>query len=222
MNTLDTIECICFVAEAVLAATCGLLSFRRAGKRKETSLFCFLLAGFYACVFMSDAFFLITWFVEDYPFVFSAGDISWVGGFFFLITATLSLMDKWTPEQHRAARKYRLPALAVPGVCVAFNVVYIAIYPEILVNYLLYAIPTVILSYLAFWLYLAGKKGGVQANMSVYHRAVMLWIAVQLFYDLFSTYSDYYPFAVSAAVSGWALTLAMVGVYIAAMKGDIE
>jgi len=215
MNTLDAIDWSSYIVEAALAALCAALCFRRAGKRGDASLFFYLLTGFYACMFMSDAFFLLTWLVEDYPFVFSAGDISWIGGFFFLITAAMSLTDEWTPEQRQAARKYRLPALAAPALCVVFNVVYICIYPEILVNYLLYAIPTVILSYLALWLYLTARKGGAHSKLQSYHLAVLVWIAVQLFYDLFTTYREYYPFAVSTVVCGWLLTFATAGVYFA-------
>jgi len=215
MNTLDAIEWSSYIVEAALAALCAALCFRRAGKRGDASLFFYLLTGFYACVFMSDAFFLLTWLVEDYPFVFSAGDISWIGGIFFLITADMSLTDEWTPEQRQAARKYRLSALAAPAVCVAFNIVYICIYPEILVNYLLYAIPTVFLSYLALWLYLTARKGGADSKLQSYHLAVLVWIAVQLFCDLFSTYTEYDPFAVGAVVCGWLLTFATAGVYFA-------
>ena len=218
MNTLDAIEWSSYIVEAALAALCAALCFRRARKYRNASLFFYLLTGFYACMFMSDAFFLLTWIVEDYPFVFSAGDISWIGGFFFLITAAMSLTDEWTPPQRQTARKYRLPALAAPAVCVAFNIVYICIYPEIIMNYLLYAIPTVIFSYLALWLYLTARKGGAHSKWQSYHLAVLVWIAVQLLYDLFTTYREYYPFAVGTVVCGWLLTFATAGVYFALRK----
>ena len=188
------------------------------GKTRGRLAVYYLLTGFFACIFMSDAFFLLTWIVEDYPFVFSAGDISWIGGFFFLITAAMSLTDEWTPPQRQTARKYRLPALAAPAVCVAFNIVYICIYPEIIMNYLLYAIPTVIFSYLALWLYLTARKGGAHSKWQSYHLAVLVWIAVQLLYDLFTTYREYYPFAVGTVVCGWLLTFATAGVYFALRK----
>lgn len=219
MGALETIDWLSYIIEAALAAVCAILSFRQAGKRKDAPLFYYLLTGFFACICMSDTFFLLTWIVEDYPFVFSAGDISWVGGIFFLITAALGLTDGWTTEQRQKARKYRLPALAAPAVCVVFNAVYIIIYPEITVNYLIYGIPTAILAYLALLLFLAGKKGGVQPAMRYYHRAVLAWLVVQLFYDLFSTYTEYYHFAVCSVISSWLLAFVTTGIYFAARKG---
>lgn len=219
MDALETIYWTGNIAEAALAAVCAALSFRYAGKRKETSLVFYMLAGFYACVFMSDLFYLLTWIVEDYPFVFSPGDISWVGGILFLITSAMSQSQKWTAEQRQAARRYRLPALSAPAVCAVFYAAYSIIYPEILINYLLYGIPTVILSYYSLWFFLASCKGGVNPVVRLYHLAVQMWIANQLFYDLFSTLGWDYGFAVYETIFSCLLVITTTGIYIAARKG---
>lgn len=222
MRILEIIDWISYAAEAAVAMACAALSFRRARKIADGSLYYYLLTGFYACICMSDVFFLLTWAVADYPFVFSAGDISWSGGFLFLITAALWLRDEWTRSQRQAARGYKLPALIAPAVCVAFNIVYIRIYPEITFNYLLYGVPTAILSYYALWLFLAGLKGGVQPAMRYFHLAVLGWIVVQLFFDLFSSLGQDYGYAVHVVVSGWIMTFFTAGIYFAADRGAAE
>jgi len=174
MDILDIIDWINFIAEALLGAVFALLCFRQAGKREDTRLFFLLLAGFFSCVCMSDFFFVLTWIIEDYPFILSPGDLSWVGGFLFLITATMSAMDGWTREQKGDARKYKFPALAAPAVFVAVNVILICIYPQAAVNYILYAIPMAILSYLSLWLFFAGKKAGARTGLLRYHRIVLI------------------------------------------------
>jgi len=219
MDMLKTLDFISYIAGAALSAAWGVLSFWRARKEKDGSLLFYLLAGFYACVFMCNIYYLLTWAVEDYPFVLSPGDLSWVGGLSFLIAIALELTDKWTPEQRKATGKYRLPALAAPAVCIVFNIAYIVIYPDILFNYLLYAVPTLILSYFALWLFLAERKDGARPAMHVFYLAVLMWIAVQLFYDLFSTLGWDYGYAVPFLICSWLLTLTTTGIYFAARKG---
>jgi len=219
MDVLKTLDFISYIVGGVLAAAWGILSFWRARGEKDGSLLFYLLSGFYACVLMCDIYYLLTWVVEDYPFVLSPGDLSWVGGLSFLITAALGLADQWTPGQREAAKKYRLPALAAPAVCIAFNIAYITIYPEIIVNYLLYAVPTVILSYFALWLFLTEHMGSARHNMRIYHLAVLIWLTVQLFYDLFSTLGMDYGYAVPFEICSWLLTLTTATIYFAAKKG---
>jgi len=177
-----------------------------------------MLSGFYACILMCDIYYLITWTVEDYPFLLSPGDLSWVGALMFLITIALELTDRWTPMQRKAARRYRLPALVAPVVCIAFSMAYIAIYPNLIFNYLLYAVPTVILSYFALWLFLTEHKDGVQPGLKRYHLTVLGWIVVQLFYDLFSTLGWDYGYAVPFVICSWLLTLTSTSVYFAAYR----
>ena len=223
MSVLDKIELASYAVEAALAAVFAVLSFRRAGKgddakqksERNASLFFYLLTGFFACISMSNIFYLLTWIVQDYPFVFSPGDISWVGGIVFLITAAMSRPDDWTPEEKREARKRRLPAMLAPAVCIIFNVAYIAVYPDILVNYLLYGVPTSILAYYSLWLSLASIKGGVKPAMRLYHLAVLLWVADQLIYDLFSTIGIQLP----VVILSFILTALMAAVYYAALRG---
>jgi|GEM_PF-426652 len=216
MSTLEFIDWISYIVGAVLASAWGILSFRRARKRKDNALLFYLLAGFYACVAMCNTFYLLTWIVEDYPFVLSPGDLSWVGSIAFLITIALALTDKWTPDQQKAAKKYRLPALIAPAVCLAFNIAYINIYPDIIINYLLYGIPTAILSYYALWLFIAGCKDDAQPAMRYYHLVVLAWVAIQLFYDLFSSLGLDYGYVVHFLICSWLLTLATTGIYFAA------
>ena len=219
MDVLKTLDFISYIVGGALAAAWGARSFWRARREKDGSLLFYLLCGFYACIFMSDIYYLLAWTVEDYPFLLSPGDLSWVGALAFLITIALDLTDGWTPEQRKAAGRYRLPALAAPAVCIAFNIAYISIYPDILFNYLLYAVPTVILSYFALWLFLAEYKGGALPGLQPYHLAVLVWIVVQLFYDLFSTLGWDYGYAVPFVICSWLLTLTTAGVYFAAKKG---
>lgn len=218
MDILETIDWTGYIVGAMLSAICAVLCFRRAEKNKESSLFYYLLTGFYACIFMSDVFYLLSWMVTDYPFVFSPGDISWVGGLLFLITAALGLVDTWAKEQRQAAKRYRLTALIAPAVCIAFNIAYISIYPEITLNYLLYGVPTAILAYFTLWLFLAGGKGGVQPQMRPYHLAALAWVGIQLFYDLFYSLGWDYGYAIPAVVSGWIITLLSLCIYFAARK----
>jgi len=219
MNILKTIDFISYIAQSALCAAWGIRSFLRAQKRKDSSLLFYLLSGFYACVFMSNIYYLLTWTVEDYPFLLSPGDLSWVGALAFLITIALGFTDGWPPGQRKAAGRYRVPALAAPAVCIAFNIAYIAIYPDLIFNYLLYAVPTVILSYFALWLFLTEHKDGALPGLQSYHLTVLVWIAVQLFYDLFSTLGWDYGYAVPFEICSWLLTLTTAGVYFAAKKG---
>jgi ABC-type Na+ efflux pump permease subunit len=177
-----------------------------------------MLAGCYACIFMCNVFYTLTWLVIDYPFVISPGDLSWVGAIVFLITAAIGLTDEWTPEQKKAAQKYRFPALIAPAVCAAFNVVFIAVYPDITVNYILYFIPTAILSYHALRLFLAARRRGIQAAMRRYHFVTLIWIAFQLLHDLFSTLGGDSGYALPATVFVWLMVLAGSGLYPAAGK----
>ena len=219
MELLDIFDWINYIVEVLMGVVFALLCFRQAGKDEDTRLFFLLLSGFFGCVFMSDFFFVLLWMIEDYPFVFSAGDISWVGGYLFLIAAALCLMDGWTREWKEAARRYSLPALAAPAVCVAFNVFFIYSYPEITVNYLLYAIPTVILLYQSLRLYLAGQKAGIQPGMQRYHFIVLGWLALQMVCDLFTTVRDSYIHSVIGTALWYIVMFAMPGIYFSAKKG---
>ena len=219
MELLDILDWFNYITEALLGAVFALLCFRQAQKNHPAVLFYYLLGGFFACVLMSDAFYILIWAIEDYPFVFSAGDISWVGSYFFLITIALNFTQSWTPTQKEAARKYRWPALAAPAACAAFNAVYIAIYPQIFINYTLYALPTAILLYLSLWLYLAGKKAAIQPALSRYHLTVFIWLALQLICDLFSTLGDIRVYAAIGTVFWIIVMLLMLGIFFSAKKG---
>jgi hypothetical protein len=222
MELLDSLYSLAGMVSAVIVMVCAILSLRRAQSNKHNSLFFYLLAGAFACALLSDAYYALTTFLLDYPYIISPGDLSWAGAIVFLITAALYLIDKWTPEQRQIAQKYRLPALAAPVICVAFNVVYIAIYPEIIANYLLYGIPTTILSYFALWLLLAGWQADVQPALRWYHLMVLVWLAAQLFHDLFSTFGGYYGFLLHMTVFAWLIALLTPALYIAAQKGMSE
>lgn len=220
MGSVELLDQISYVTGVVLAAVSGLLSFSRAKKRKDAPLFYYLLAGFYACVFLSNAYYWLTWFLLDYPYVISPGDLSWVGGIVFLIAAALDAMDKWTPEQKADAHKQRPFALIAPAVCIAFNIAYIQIYPQITANYLLYGIPTVILSYHTLLIFLTGRKSGVRDALRPYHLTILAWIATSLFYDLFSTLGANYGYAVHITVCSYLLTAITTAVYFAARNGE--
>jgi hypothetical protein len=222
MGALEISDWINYTVETAMGAVLAALCFRHANKHKKTSVFFYTLSGFYACIFMSDLFYMITWIVEDFPFVFSPGDISWVGGILFLITAAMCLSQEWQAEQRQIARKYRLSSLIAPVICIAFNVVYITIYPEILINYLMYAIPMVILSYYALWCFLTSRKDGTKPATRNYHLVVLVWVVIQLFYDLFSTLNDYAVYYVLFVICSWLLTFITAGVYFAAKKGAME
>jgi hypothetical protein len=219
METLDNLYSIAGMVNGILMLPCGALSLYRAQSRKDNSLFYYLLAGAFACILLSDVYYQLTTFLLEYPYMISPGDLSWVGALIFLITAALDITDRWTPEQKELAKKYRLPALAAPLICIGFNVVYILIYPEIVANYLLYGIPTVILSYCALWLFLSTWHGGIQPALRWCHLTMLLWIAVQLFHDLFSTFGGYYGYLLHMTVCAWLLVLLTPCLYLAARKG---
>lgn len=209
-----------YLIELPLEALLAILCFRRARTRKSDVLSFYLLSGFFVCLTLCNLYYFLSWLVEaDYPLVLSPGDLSWVGSILFLITAAQALAASWSPAQRASARRYRLPALLAPAVCLAFNGVYIAIYPEIIINYVLYGVPLLILAYYTLWLLLAARWGGVQPGLGVYHLAVLLWVIVQLFYDLFSTLGFDYGYAVPFTIFSWLLAFASVGIFFAARKG---
>ncbi len=123
---------------------------------RSSSWFFYLLAGFFACITLSDVYYMLTWAVSDSPYVFSPGDLSWVGAILFLITAAFGMLNDPGKERRR---KYMIPALCAPSICLIFTVIYIFIYPDIIVNYLLYGIPTAVLSYLTLLLLSEGIRG---------------------------------------------------------------
>jgi hypothetical protein len=203
----------------ILLALFSVLAFSCTQKYKEEAAFYYLITGFYTCLLMGTVYYLLTWFLLEYPYVISPGNLSWVGGIVFLITAAVHLIGKWTPEQKSAARRFRLLALAGPAVCIAFSVAYIIIYPDIVVNYLLYGIPTAILSYYALWLFLAARKCGVQPGLRLYHLMTLLWIAAQLFHDLFSTLGSDWGYAVHMTICSGLIVLVTPFIYLSVRKG---
>lgn len=231
LEFLDFLYCVSGIPGAAIAAVCGALCFVRAQTRKGGYPFFILLGGCFACVFLCNSFFFLTWLFLDYPYIVSPGDLSWVGALFFLITADMGLMDEWTVEQTQAARKYKLSALTAPAVLSVFNIIFISINPEIAVNYILYYIPTAILSYYALFLFLAGSKGGVQTNFQRYHLFTLIWLAFQLLHDLFSTLEwGRYGFSVPSSAQWlvlafhttafvWLIAITAPGLYFAARKG---
>jgi hypothetical protein len=216
MNVFDSLYLISNIVNGSFAAVCGVLSLYHAQRRTGDALFYYLLTGAFACALLSDIYYMLVAVLLDYPYVISPGDLSWVGGLLFLITAELELADKWTPGQKAAAGKYRLPALTAPVVCVVFNIVYIRIYPEITANYLLYGIPTAALSYFTLWLFLSSGKNGVPSTLRPYHLMILLWIAMQLLHDLFSTFGMDYGYAVPVVICAWLVTLTLPCIYLAA------
>lgn len=218
MDALDTVYFIGLSADTVLAVLSGALSFCRAQKRKGTSPFYHLLTGFFACVFMCNAYYMFTWLAIDYPYEFSPGAFSWVGAIVFLITAAMSLTEAWTPEQRQAARKYRLRALPAPAFSAALYAACILIYPEETAVYLLDAVPAAILAFYALWLYLAGK-GGVAPAMRMYHLVVLARIFADLSHTFFTTLGWSYGWAVHATICVWLWTILTPLVYYAARKG---
>lgn len=175
----------------------------------------YLLAGFYACLLMSDLYYVLTWVIDDYPFIFSPGDLSWVGAYFFLITIATGLRGMWTEEERRRARHYRFIALIAPLVCAVFCAVYIFIYPDITFNYLFYDIPLAILAYYVVWALLAGGKRG---KRRVLLAAMLVWVYIQLFYDLFSTLGFSYGYAVQSVVTSWMMVAAGICIFFVARK----
>lgn len=218
MNNLLMIDLICYCVETICAIVFMLIFFLHGYKRadKSSSWFYYLLTGFFACVALSDAYYALSWSMGDYPYVFSPGDLSWVGGILFLITAALGIMDGQEKEKRR---KYMIPASSAPVICLAFTAIYIGIYPDIIINYLLYGIPMAILAYLMLLLLLSE---GVRGKRHRFYMAVLIWIAVQLFYDLFYSLGWDYGFAVPAVISAWVMFLVLIGIFFAARKGGTE
>ena len=219
LDLLDTIYLASSFFAVAASIAFGALCFSTAQKRESDKQFFFMLGGFFSCIFLCNIFIILTWLVIDYPYIFSPGDLSWIGAIMFLITANMYLFDKRTVEQKEAVKNKRLPALAAPALIIVFTAVCISLYPQIAVNYLLYYIPTAVLSYYALLFYLAGGKSGIQTPMRPFHLMVLLWIAIQLLHDYFSTLGWYNGYAVHMSVLIWLVAVATPGVYITARKG---
>ena len=219
LDSLDTIYLASSFFAVVASIAFGAMCIGIARKRESEKQFYFMLGGFFTCVFLCNIFIILAWLVIDYPYIFSPGDLSWIGAIMFLITADMYLIDRCTVDQKEAVKSKRLPALAAPAVIIAFTVVCVALYPEIAVNYLLYYVPTAILSYFALLLYIAGGKSAIQTSRRPFHMMVLVWIAFQLLHDYFSTLGWDNGYAIHMSVLIWLVAIATPGVYIAARKG---
>ena len=218
LNLYSTIYYLSDCMSMIIAAICGVLCYFRVRRRIEYKLFFTLLGGFYACVFLCHFYFLLTWYVIDYPYIISPGDFSWVGGIVFLITADMALIDTQMPEQKEKLKMFRLIAMAAPAICTAFNVAFVIIYPEIIINYMLYYIPTAILSYYALYLFVAGSRGR-KTPLRNYHLITLIWIAFQLFHDFYSTLGWDYGYALPTTIFIWLVVIATPFVYVSAIRG---
>jgi hypothetical protein len=149
----------------------------------------YLLAGVYISFFAGGLFVTMHYAIaNEYPLIFSAADIGYIGMYCFLITIDLALADAWGEAQKRAAQKYRRVSLLGPAVVIIFHIAYIIIYPDITLNNVLYCIPLAFLGYFALLAYLVSRGTREQKpNLHSYHKTVLLFLCIELLMFLFSS-----------------------------------
>lgn len=185
---------VAMVIEMVLIA----LSLWYAQRYRPAWLF-YLLAGVNASFFMGGVFVTLHYAIaSEYPLIFSAADLSYIGMYCFLIAIDLTLVGAWSETQRQTAQKYKRVSLLGAAVVVVFHIIYIAIYPEIALNYVLYCIPLAFLGYHALLMALVSRETrNEKLSLYGYHKTVLLFLAVELLMFL------------SSSIGIWPLTSAL-------------
>lgn len=163
-----------------------------AGKSPKKWLFQ-LLAGAYGCFVLGNLYLMLhTWIMQDWAFVFSPADVSWLGLYGFFIAIDTGLIGEWTEEEQQRAKKYRRLAWLGPAVVIAFHAAYIALYPEIWLNNLIFCVVLSFLGYYAFLMFFSSRSaGGIQHSLHHYHCAVLLFLLTELVLFLVSSFGNY-------------------------------
>lgn len=178
-----------------------------------------LLAGAFICFLLGDLYLMLhAWIMEDWAFVFSPADVSWLGLYGFFIAIDTGLISEWTEQERRQADRYRRLAWLGPAVVVAFHIAYIALYPEIWLNNLIFGIVLSFLGYYAVLMFCTSRgEGSIQAPMHRYHGAVLFFVVTELILFLVSSFG-YYPLILYYAIL-YALTAGLCVMVPAAKKG---
>jgi hypothetical protein len=178
-----------------------------------------LLSGAYICFFMGDLVGALNYIIVDaYPYVFSAADVSYIGLYCFLIAIALELIGAWTENRRQIERKYRFAALTAPVVIIFSHIAYIIIYPDIIINYIIFCVPLSFLGYYTLLLFFVSRKTRNEKtppSMYKYHKTVMLFLAIDLILFLVSSLGWYFW----SIIMGIALVVPTVMLLPAAKKG---
>lgn len=167
-----------------------------------------LMAGAFSCFLLGNLYLMLhVWIMDDWAFVFSPADISWLGLYGFLIAIDTGLISEWTQEERQRAKSARRLAWIGPVVVIVFHIANHLLYSEIWLNNLVFCIVLSILGYYGFYLFFASReKMGIQVSMNPYHTVILLFLITELILFLVSSFG-YYPllmyYTILAVLTVW-------------------
>ena len=183
-SLFDVVSCI--IQLIVLAV----LVFWSARQRGETWLFQ-IITGAFGCYFLGTLFWTLFYFIrDDWPSIFTAADLSFIGYYCFFIAAALGLKGMWSEEERDRAGRGRAAAFVSVFVVLAAHVAYVLLAGG-LVNNILFFIP---LAFLFYYTVSGIFASGVYRR---YHNAVLIVFVLELLIFLVSSFgwnSLYYVF----------------------------
>lgn len=212
LETLGLLYEICYWMECVGAGLMCVLSIRNALKHR--GLWPYLTGAFF-CIFLADVFYLAVWRLVDFPYVLSAGDLSYLGGLMFLATANIQIARLWSPRE-RNRPGAALLAFLMPLLVTAVYIVCIRIYPEILINYLFYLPVLAFLGYVSLRHLIAASHARDRAAF-LYQLNIVLLVLFHLTLDYFSTLG-YDQYAVQETIANALLVLSTLMIYPLAVR----
>lgn len=190
MPLVDLIEN--WTQTAVLAGCVGygiFLCLSPRGGRRFVFLTCALISLMLADLIYS----LYICLTGDYPYGFSAADLSYIASYLFFTAEDLYLMERWTPEARQSARqRYRKWAWAAVAFTLAVNVAMLwelYIWDFSIANSLIYLLPICIFAYYAVLVFCAQR-----GRARLYHGAVLLFLFAELMMFLFSSFGIDFPY----------------------------
>ena len=188
-DALYTLEEILSYIQFGMLTVVTLLTLRAVYRNRGVRLL-ILLGGAYACFLMGDLFLAFHYMIiGEWPYIFSAADISYIGLYCFLIAVSLEHSGDWTEEQRQAAKQYRQAALIAPAVVILSLIMCIVFYPDILFNCILYSLPLSFLGYYSLLsFFVARKTREEKPSMYFYYIAVLLFLSVELGMFMVSSY----------------------------------
>jgi hypothetical protein len=186
--TLEALDMANNLLQIVVVAGATAAAARCAAERRAVVFA--LLAGALGCFLLGDVFYTLHLrLANDAPIIFSAADLSYLGFYAFLIAVCLERIHGWDAARRQRARAYRRVAFVAPILTILFHIAYIAIYPDILFNNLIYCALMSVLTYYVFWLFLASGGGDARSHrpMRAYHGIVLSYLFIELVMYLFSS-----------------------------------
>lgn len=191
----DIMVLITEYGQTVALVALAIWALRCAATRPRPWLFQ-LLAGAFGCFFLGNLYLILhSWVMDDWAFVFSPADISWLGLYSFLIAIDTGLMSEWTQQERERAKRARRRAWLGPVVVIVFHIGNHLLYSEIWFNNLIFGIVLSILGYYAFLMFFVSRgQDGIQPAMHRYHRIVLVFLITELILFLITSF-DYYPLA---------------------------